>query len=345
MAFLAQALLIIFLPIQFLPLGFAAGKDSGGIFFASPTSKIQGAATGNSNETDESQSLRGSISQIGEQNEDFNSSGFIPQRIKDFRPTKVFASSSVVLDVDSGTILHYENGRTRMAIASLTKMMTAVLVMEKEKNLDEPVAIDEEALRADGTKVGCPTSVLCVDERLHPGEQVTVKDLLTAMLLDSANDAAVALGKHIAGTQEAFADMMNEKAKELNLSDSHFCNPSGLDIDGCYSSAYDLARIVAYSMKYDMIWKIMKMQAAQIGSCDGKYIHNLKNTDMLLGEIPNCLGGKTGFTYNAGKSLMIAAADPASEKHRVIAVILNDNNRWEDMRNLIDWTFASYEWR
>ena len=82
------------------------------------------------------------------------------------------------------------------------------------------------------------------------------------MLIDSANDAAIALGKYVAGSQKAFAEMMNEKAEELNLGDSHFCNPSGLDLDGCYSSAYDLARIAAYSMKYDTIWKIMNTQEA-----------------------------------------------------------------------------------
>jgi len=251
----------------------------------------------------------------------------------------------VAIDVDSGTILHYDKGRDRTPIASLTKIMTAVIVMEKVKDLDEVVTIDNEALSADGTKVGCPTSVLCTAERLHSNEKITVKDLLTAMLIDSANDAAVALGKHVAGTQKAFGEMMNEKARELNLDDSRFCNPSGLDEDSCYSSAYDLARITAYSMKYDTIWKIMKIQETSVRSCDGKYEHMLKNTDMLLGEIPNCLGGKTGFTYNAGKSLMMAAADPTTGKHKIVAVIINDNQRWEDMRNLIDWTFGNYEWR
>ncbi|MCX6762236.1 MAG: serine hydrolase, partial [Candidatus Moranbacteria bacterium] len=208
--------------------------------------------------------------------------------------TKVLAGSSVVIDVDSGTILHYDKGRTQAPIASLTKVMTAVLVMEKIQNIDDVVTIDSEAISAEGTKVGCPTSVLCNAERLHNGEKITVKDLVTAMLIDSANDAAIALGKHVAGSQEAFGKMMNEKAEELNLGDSHFCNPSGLDAPGCYSSAYDLARIAAYSMKYDTIWKIMQTQEASIMSCDGKYERLLKNTDVLLGQSPNCLGGKTG---------------------------------------------------
>lgn len=340
MNILATILTILFLPAQFYATG----------LFLKPQSQIPPGlatiegATDSKNQAD-GKSFKDAIADPKKSDTALRESGFIPQRKKEYYDTKVFAGSSVVIDVDSGTILYYDKGRSHMPIASLTKMMTAVLVMENVANLDDPVTIDNEALSADGTKVGCPTSVLCNSERLHSGEKITVKDLLTAMLLDSANDAAVALGKHIAGSQEAFGKMMNEKAKELNLGDSHFCNPSGLDVEGCYSSAYDLARIAAYSMKYDIIWKIMRTEETSVRSCDGKYEHLLKNTDMLLGQIPNCLGGKTGFTYNAGKSLMLAASDPATGKHKIIAVILNDNNRWEDMRNLVDWTFSNFDWK
>lgn len=340
MSILATFLTIIFVPVQFYFAGAFLKPPSNA---TAATEKVEGA----SDIKDESgiESFKDAIAEPVKSDTALDQSGFIPQRKKDYADTKVFAGSSVVIDVDSGTILYYDKGRTQAPIASLTKIMTAVLVMEKVPNLDEAATIDSEALAADGTKVGCPTSVLCTTEKLHNGEKITVKDLLQAMLIDSANDAAVALGKHVAGSQSAFGDMMNEKAEGLNLGDSHFCNPSGLDEDGCFSSAYDLARIAAYSMKYDLIWKIMDTQETSVRSCDGKYEHLLKNTDMLLDQIPNCLGGKTGFTYNAGKSLMLAAADPATGKHKIVAVILNDNNRWEDMQNLIDWTFANYEWK
>ncbi|HLM83683.1 MAG TPA: D-alanyl-D-alanine carboxypeptidase family protein [Candidatus Bathyarchaeia archaeon] len=339
MSIFATLLTIFFLPTQFYVTG---------LFLKSPVQapaaeKVEGASDHKVEKNN--QSFKEAIADTKKNDTALKESGFIPQRAKDYRDTRVPASSSVVIDVDSGTIMHYDKGRAHMPIASLTKIMTAVLTMENVKNLDEVVTIDSEAISTNGTKVGCPTSTLCDSERLHDGEQITAGDLLKAMLLDSANDAAIALGKHIAGSQEAFADMMNKKAKELNLGDSHFCNPSGLDADGCYSSAYDLARIAAYSMKYDRIWKIMEMEETSVRSCDGKYEHMLKNTDMLLGQIPNILGGKTGFTYNAGKSLMLAAADPATEKHKIIAVLLNDNNRWDDMRSLIDWTFANYDWK
>ena len=339
---LVAILIFLFLPFQYYFVGVLGAPGN-----AVPNeTRIEGISdVKNGDDSAPQESFKGSLAGEKKQNEGWGGSGYIPQRKKNYYNTKVFADSSVVIDVDSGTLLHYDNGRARMPIASLTKMMTAVVVMEKVKNLDEQVTINKEALLADGTKVGCPRSGYCVDERLHEGEKVTAKDLLMAMLLNSANDAAIALGDYVGGSQKEFARLMNEKAHELNLGDSKFCNPSGLDEDDCYSSAYDIARIAAYSMKYYLIWSVMKMPEMEISSCDGKYSHLLKNTDLLLGQIPNCLGGKTGFTYNAGKSLMLAAADPATAKHKVVAVILNDNNRWEDMRNLIDWTFTNYEWK
>jgi len=342
MPVLSSLLVAIFLPAQFYIAGFFL-KPQDLPRLAEPAEKVEGISDDKNKPAENS--FKEAISDPKKNETALGETGFVPQRKKGFYETKVFAGSAVVIDVDSGTILHYDRGRDQTPIASLTKIMTAVVVMEKVKDLDEAVTIDSEALSADGTKVGCPTSVLCTAERLHSNEKITVKDLLTAMLLDSANDAAVALGKHVAGSQKAFGDLMNEKAKELNLDDSHFCNPSGLDEDNCYSSAYDLARITAYSMRYDTIWKTMKTQETSVRSCDGKYEHMLKNTDILLGEIPNCLGGKTGFTYNAGKSLMLAAADPATGKHKIVAVIINDNQRWEDMRNLLNWTFENYEWK
>ena len=270
-----------------------------------------------------------------------------PRRTDDYADIKIWAGSSVVIDVDSGTILEYENGRRQTQIASLTKIMTAVLVVENIKDLSEKVIITREALNVDGTTVGCPTSTLCNSNRMYVGEEISVLNLLKAMLLDSANDAATALAIHISGTPEDFVKLMNEKAKSLGLKDTNFCTPSGLEIDGreseCYASAYDIARIAAYSLRYDLIWDIMKVEDEQIFSADGKYMHQLKNTDILLKEMPNCLGGKTGFTPMAGKSLLTVTVDPTG-KHKIISVILNDPDRWEDMKKLTEWAFNNYQW-
>ncbi len=274
--------------------------------------------------------------------------GLVPIRKADVADLKVWAGSSVAIDVDTGTIIHYDDGRKRTQIASLTKMMTAVLAVENIKDLNEDVVITKEALNMVGTVVGCPTSVFCNGNRMYVGEKVRAMDLLKVMLMNSANDSATALGIHIAGTPEKFVEMMNKKAKDLGLKDTNFCTPSGLEIDGkedqCYSSAYDIARIAAYSLKYDVIWDIMKIPEGKFYSTDGKYVHELKNTDMLLNTLPNCIGGKTGFTPLAGKSLMLGTEDPTG-KHKVIAVLLNDEQRWDDMRTLVGWVFNNYKWQ
>jgi D-alanyl-D-alanine carboxypeptidase len=274
-----------------------------------------------------------------------------PQRKDGVRDLVVpSAHASVIIDADTGTILHYSEGRTQRQIASLTKIMTAVLVMEKVKNLDEEVIIDEEAVYADGTKIGCPRSGYCISPRLKIGEKITVRSLLTAMLMNSANDAAIALSKHIAGTQNNFADMMNSKAKDMNLTDTNFCTASGLDLDDevaaarCYSSAYDIARIGAYSLRFDTIWKIARMPNNSIvTSIDGKIEHTILNTDQLLDQMPNIIGAKTGFTPLAGYSLLTVVSDP-STKHRIVGVVLDDSQRWLDIKTMVNWTFNSYTW-
>ncbi len=260
------------------------------------------------------------------------------------------AHAAVILDADSGVLLYYKNGEQERQVASLTKLMTAILVMENIEDLDnEAVAIDSEAVFAEGTKIGCPRSGYCIGNRLRVGEVISAKSLLKAMLMNSANDSAIALGKHIGGSQEKFAEMMNKKAKEMGLKNTHFCTPSGLEIDGhedeCYSSAYDVARITAYSMRYKTIWNIFKIPGRiKIYSMNKKYSHEIFNTDRLLGEMPNCLGTKTGFTPLAGKSLMLAATDKTG-RHKIIAVVLNDPQRWQDVKRMVNWAFNSYEWQ
>jgi D-alanyl-D-alanine carboxypeptidase len=280
----------------------------------------------------------------------FPVSGYQPYR-KDGIPDLAVptAHSSLIIDADSGTILHYSNGKERRQIASLTKMMTAVLVMENIKDLNVPVTIGDEVY-IEGTKIGCPRSGYCISQRLKVGEKISAESLLKAMLMNSANDAATALGKHIGGgSEEKFVDMMNEKAKNMGLSDTHFCTPSGLEIDGreseCYSSAYDIARITAYALRFDKIWNIARLPSnTEVASIDGTLTHTILNTDIILDQVPNCLGAKTGFTPLAGHSLLMVVADP-TKKHRIVSVLLDDPYRWQDIRTMNDWAFGSYEWR
>ncbi|HMN19617.1 MAG TPA: serine hydrolase [Candidatus Moranbacteria bacterium] len=259
------------------------------------------------------------------------------------------AHASLILDAEAGTILHYDQGTQRRQIASLTKIMTAVVVMETVKDLNEVVTVDEEAVYEEGTRIGCPRSGYCISQRLKVGEKVKVRDLLKAMLMNSANDAAVALGKHISGSQEEFAKVMNAKARELGLTDSNFCTPSGLEIDGreseCYSSAYDIARIAAYSLRYKEIWEMFRLpNNTVITSVDGNIEHTILNTDLVMDQIPHLLGGKTGFTPLAGHSLLMVAKDP-SGKHPVVAVLLDDPYRWQDIKEMFAWTWRSHSWK
>ncbi len=273
-----------------------------------------------------------------------------PIKREDFGNFYAQARAAVVIDVETNTILHYQNAKKRLAIASLTKIMTAILVVENIKDLKrEVVTIDEDAVYEDGTKIGCPRGGYCPSARLQVGEKISAWNLFKAMVMNSTNDAAVALAKHIAGTEEEFVKMMNEKAREIGLEDTNFCNASGLDKEdnpgGCYSSAYDMARIAAYSLQYDKIWDTMKIRNAEIFSIDGKTKHLLGNTDRLLDQMSNCLGGKTGFTYEAGECLMSAATDPDGREIKVVGVILDDYYRWQDMKSMLTWSFQAYQWK
>lgn len=259
------------------------------------------------------------------------------------------AHAFAIIDADTGKLLAGEDAMQERQIASLTKVMTAALTMEKINDLDESVTIGEDEVYIEGTKIGCPRSGYCISTRLKVGEQISAKNLLQAMLMNSANDAATALGKHIGGSQEGFVDIMNKQAKLMDLNNTHFCTPSGLEIDGreseCYSSAYDIGRIAAYSMRYDYIWKVFKQPSnTEIFSADGKLKHTILNTDLILDESPYIIGGKTGFTPLAGYSLLMGATDPTG-KHKIIAVLLDDSQRWQDIRTSINWTFKAYSWK
>jgi D-alanyl-D-alanine carboxypeptidase len=272
-----------------------------------------------------------------------------PIRKKDVNDIYVRAHASILIDADTGQVLYAQQPDKRLAIASLTKIMTAIVVVENVENLNELATIDKEVLNVEGTIVGCPSTGYCVANRLELGEKVRVRNLLEVMLMNSANDAAVALGRHIAGTEEKFAEMMNEKAKELGLKNTNFCNPSGLDDDdnpgACYSTARDYAKIVAYSMhEHQLIWDILQTQEKLFTSADGKILHKSATTHSLLNQMPNCLGGKTGFTYEAGKTLMSTAHHPQDENIRLIGVILNNPYRWDDMRSMLEWGFSAYDW-
>lgn len=275
---------------------------------------------------------------------------FLPIRKDDFGNFAVpTAHAAIILDAATEVPLFEQNADERRSIASITKLFTAMIVVEHVSDLDEPATVDEEAVYIEGTKVGCPRSGYCIGERLHVGEQVSVRNLLKAALMNSANDSAIVLAKHVAGSQEGFATLMNDRAKELGLTNSHFCTPSGLELDEreeeCYSSARDIAKVAAYALRYDVLWEIMRTEKTDIVSVDGRYSHEIFNTNELLGQYDNLVGTKTGFTPRAGRSLLAVAADPITGKHRIIAVVLDDLYRWQSVKSMFSWGFSSFRWQ
>ena len=263
----------------------------------------------------------------------------------------VNASAAIILDAESGTILWEKRSTERRSIASTTKLLTAMIVVDRIRDLDELVTVPESVRGIEGTKVGCPTSVICNTPRLEVGERVSVRNLLKAMLMYSANDAATLLGLHISGSEEEFAKLMNARMKELGAGNTHFCRPSGLDLDGneeaCYSSAYDIARVTAHLLqhdKYDFLWEIMRIEETTFSSHDGTIVHELKNTNRLIETMPNLIGAKTGFTPRAGYCLVLASSD-ATKKHRVVSVVLDDIERFNDVESMSTWAFSSFVWK
>ncbi len=276
-----------------------------------------------------------------------------PKKRDDAQDIYIRAKASIAMDLESETILYGKNVDTKLPIASLTKLVTALVVIDNIKNLDEKiVTIDKETCQVSPTIVGCTTSTYCFSDTLKENERVKAKDLFEAMLVNSANDAAIALAKEVAGSQEEFAKLMNKKAREMGLKNSHFCNPTGLDDDDhpkrCYSSAEDVAQVVIYAFKnekYRAVWDAFRVKEKWFESVDGKLKHRFATTNILFDTMPGCLGAKTGFTYQAGKTLMLVASDKPNGRNKVVAVVLNDDYRFDDAKALIDWAFRSYRWK
>lgn len=258
------------------------------------------------------------------------------------------AHAAVIIDVASGEVLYDQSSTQRRAIASLTKLFTAYVVRTSGVALDAPVTIHGDSLSVIGSRVGCINSYTCTGQRLVDGEVLTVQDLLTMMLVASANDAAAVLARYIAGSEKGFVSLMNERAKEIGLADSYFCTPSGLESDheACYSSAIDIGRIGALAVHDDLIWKLLNTKTATVTSINGEYTHILEATNRFAqnNEVPGMLGAKTGFTPQAGKSLLMALHHPNNSDIKIVAVILGNPWRWRDIKTLTDWIWGTYEW-
>jgi hypothetical protein len=248
----------------------------------------------------------------------------VPARVGGGWPRIPTAEMAVILDGESGGVLYGKNAHTRVAPASLTKIMTAIIGIEHAKPLDR-VRVDVDARTMwESTVMG-----------LTPGEVVSLETLLYGLMLPSGNDAALAIGRHVAGSDARFVEMMNEKARALGLVDTQFRNPHGLDADGHYSSPYDLAMMSRHGMQDPLF---QNLSATQHRESEG---YNLWNLNKLLGQYPGADGVKVGFTDNAGRCIVASAT---RNGHRVFVALIRSHDPVGESRMLLDYAFQNFRW-
>ena len=235
---------------------------------------------------------------------------------------------AVVYDRNTGEVVWGKNEKRKSAMASTTKIMTAIIVCENTK-LDDEVIISAKAAATGGSRLG-----------LKKNDKITVKDLLYGLMLRSGNDAAVALAEHVGGDIQGFAKMMNDKAEKLGLSNTHFVTPHGLDSPEHYTTAFELAKITDYALNNETISKIVGTKYYTI-SING-YSKSLINTNELLGNVSGLYGVKTGFTGNAGRCLVTSIRRDDID---VIVVVLQADtkkDRSKDTLKIMDYIFNNY---
>lgn len=232
-------------------------------------------------------------------------------------------SAYAVVRTDTFEVLLSDNGKARLPMASTTKIMTALIVIENCKP-DEIVVIDKRSVGVEGSSV-----------YLREGEKLTVKDLLYCLMLRSGNDAATALALHVAGSTENFAEMMNIRAESLNLTDTHFVNPHGLHDDSHFTSAHDLAIIAATAMNNPSFAEIVKTKVKTVGEGESK--RTIANKNKMLSLYPDANGIKTGYTKKSGRCLVSSATKNGVT---LVCAVLNYGDTYGLSSSLLDKGFA-----
>jgi len=235
----------------------------------------------------------------------------------------------IVYDRISKSMIIGKNEDVKSAMASTTKIMTTIVILEKA-DLNEKVTVSAKAGGTGGSRLG-----------LKRGDKASVRDLLYGLMLRSGNDAAVALAEHVGGSVKEFAELMNEKAIELGLTNTHFVTPHGLDDANHYTTALELAKLTDYAMDNETFAKIVGTKSTTI------YINNqsrqINNTNELLGVLNGVVGVKTGFTNNAGRCLV---TETKRNNMDIITIVLGADtkkDRTKDSVNLIEYTFSKYK--
>lgn len=243
-------------------------------------------------------------------------------------PPQLTAKAALAFDLGTESILYAHNFDASLPVASLTKLMTALVVFDT-MNLDEEVTITKFDTQIVGNSMGLAVS-----------EKIKAYDLLLGMLISSNNDAALALTTH-KHTYYEFVDLMNEKAKNLNLHSTRFTNPVGWDADESYSNASDLSKLTLAFISNPKLAQIVAIKEAVVYSVDKKYSHQLKTTNQLLLEDSRVSGIKTGFTSKALGNLILRVKNRENE---IVTIVLGSNDREEDTKKLMGWVFSVYRW-
>nr|WP_240795438.1 D-alanyl-D-alanine carboxypeptidase [Aquibacillus halophilus] len=242
-----------------------------------------------------------------------------------FAKPGVSAQNAVLIEQSTGRVLFEKAAHEPHLIASITKIMTAIIAIESGK-MDEMVTASHRSVYTEGSSI-----------YLKEGEKIKLRDLVYGLMLRSGNDAAVAIAEHVGGSLEGFAFMMNEKASWLGMTNSHFDNPHGLDSDAHYSTAYDMGLLTRYAMENDLFKQITGSTSYKAETRE--YAWGNKNK-LLTSFYELSTGGKTGYTRAAGRTLVSTAE---KDGMGLVAVTLNAPDDWNDHMRLFDWAFKNYE--
>ncbi len=238
------------------------------------------------------------------------------------RAVETGAASAILMDAESGRVLYEHDIHKPRLIASTTKLLTALVAVEQADDLDQVVTIKGEWLGSEGSSI-----------YLKAGEEITLRGLLYGLLLQSGNDAAMAIACHTAGSEAQFVELMNQKAARLGMKNSCFANPSGLNDKAHFSTAYDMALLAQACLKNETVVEICATRSITLGT------RTFVNHNKLLWRCEGCVGMKTGFTEKAGRTLVSAAS---RDGQTLICVTLNDGNDWNDHCKLLDYGFETF---
>lgn len=237
------------------------------------------------------------------------------------------AQSAALIDVTSGRILYSKDGDKELRIASLTKIMTAIVAIEEGK-LDAKVKVNPSAFAKEGSSL-----------YLKLGEEMTLENMLYGLMLRSGNDAASAIAEHVGGSEEGFVLLMNKKAEQIGLTRSHFLNPHGLDAEGHYSTANDLARLTAYALHNPVFKRIVATENKSAPNPNESWEYSWHNKNKMLRLYEGADGVKTGYTKKAFRCLVSSATRNGQQ---LAAVTLNDGDDWNDHAKMLDFGFEHF---